>query len=405
MTTYTFDGQTTQVQAFNPATDVLDFDFDIRNVRVVVDTSGPMETQTATFVNVATGATFTLSGTVFDQLRPANFVDGTVVFGDATSIIQVGSNDGASLTATNFPPASDAFLAFGMGGNDTITGGTAYNYLNGGQGADDLIVEGGVGSGGTSIGADQLLQGGQGADDIFVGRGTGLDADTFASGIRIDIFGNKDADTITVGGDDAVLAGAAVELNIEGDSQFVDGATDIITVNGGNGAGASFGGFVVNINGNKGDDTIDGGAGGDDWLVGGQGNDLITAHAGGNILYGNIGNDTLNGGSGSEIIRGGQNDDVIYGGGGNDWLSGDRGNDTLTGGAGADIFHSFAAAGLDRVLDFNLAEGDRVQLDPGTAYALAQAGADTVIDMGGGNQMVLAGVTLATLPTGWIFEA
>ncbi|RAK59444.1 hypothetical protein DJ021_06300 [Phenylobacterium hankyongense] len=175
---------------------------------------------------------------------------------------------------------------------------------------------------------------------------------------------------------------------------------------GGDGADSILGGSGFDdINGNKGDDTLDGGAGGDDWLVGGQGNDLITAHAGGNILYGNIGADTLNGGSGNEILRGGQNDDVIYGGAGNDWLSGDRGNDTLTGGPGADIFHSFAAAGLDRVLDFSLAEGDRVQLDPGTAYALAQVGADTVIDMGGGNQMVLAGVALASLPAGWIFEA
>ncbi|MDB5467868.1 MAG: alkaline metalloproteinase, partial [Phenylobacterium sp.] len=160
-----------------------------------------------------------------------------------------------------------------------------------------------------------------------------------------------------------------------------------------------------NINGNKGDDTIDGGSGGDDWLVGGQGNDLITAHTGGNILYGNLGNDTLNGGSGNEIIRGGKGDDVIYGGAGADWLSGDRGNDTITGGPGADIFHTFADAGMDRVTDFNAPEGDRVNLLPGTTYTLAQVGADTVIDMGGGNEMILAGVTLATLPTGWIFGA
>ncbi|MDB5468064.1 MAG: alkaline metalloproteinase [Phenylobacterium sp.] len=160
-----------------------------------------------------------------------------------------------------------------------------------------------------------------------------------------------------------------------------------------------------NINGNKGDDTIDGGSGGDDWLVGGQGNDVITAHTGGNILYGNIGNDTLNGGSGSEILRGGQGDDVIYGGAGNDWLSGDRGSDTVTGGAGADIFHSFAGAGLDRVTDFNQAEGDQVQLDAGTTYAVSQVGADIVIDMGNGDQLVLANVQLASLQPGWLFQA
>ena len=44
------------------------------------------------------------------------------------------------------------------------------------------------------------------------------------------------------------------------------------------------------------------------------------------------------------------------------------------------------------MLDFNLAEGDRVKLDPGTTYTVSQVGADTVIDMGGGNEMILVGV-------------
>ncbi|HEV2533293.1 family 16 glycosylhydrolase [Phenylobacterium sp.] len=159
------------------------------------------------------------------------------------------------------------------------------------------------------------------------------------------------------------------------------------------------------INGNKGDDTIDGGSGGADWLVGGQGNDLITAHAGQNILYGNLGNDTLHGGSGGDLLRGGQGDDVIVGGSGNDWISGDRGDDTLTGGAGADIFHTFNGAGLDVVTDFHSAEGDRVQVDPGTSYTLSQSGADVIIDLGGGDEMILRNVQLSALPPGWIFGA
>jgi serralysin len=55
------------------------------------------------------------------------------------------------------------------------------------------------------------------------------------------------------------------------------------------------------------------------------------------------------------------------------------------------------------VLDFSLAEGDRVMLDPGTTYTVSQAGADTVIDMGNGNQMILVGVQLSTLVGNWIF--
>jgi Ca2+-binding RTX toxin-like protein len=96
---------------------------------------------------------------------------------------------------------------------------------------------------------------------------------------------------------------------------------------------------------------------------------------------------------------------VVTGGAGNDWLSGDRGNDTLAGGAGADIFHTFAEAGIDRVTDFNAAEGDRIQLDPGTHYTLSQVGADTVIDMGGGNQMILVGVSMGSLASGTVFGA
>ena len=217
--------------------------------------------------------------------------------------------------------------------------------------------------------------------------------------------------SVTTGG--APTAGDDVLVGAPG-GDTVQGLAGNDTVIGGNGpnylrgndgddsiqGGAGF----DDINGNKGNDTIDGGGGGGDWLVGGQGDDLIIAHHGGNILYGNLGNDTLIGGDGVEILRGGQGDDSIQGGGGNDYISGDRGNDTVSGGAGADIFHGSQDAGIDKVLDFNLAEGDRVMLDPGTTYTVSQQGADTVIDMGGGNQMILVGVQLSTLTAGWIFE-
>jgi hypothetical protein len=36
---------------------------------------------------------------------------------------------------------------------------------------------------------------------------------------------------------------------------------------------------------------------------------------------------------------------------------------------------------------------------------VSQVGADTVIDMTGGGQMVLVGVQASTLTTGWIFGA
>ncbi|HEX3699439.1 MAG TPA: family 16 glycosylhydrolase, partial [Phenylobacterium sp.] len=211
------------------------------------------------------------------------------------------------------------------------------------------------------------------------GQGTDGDDVMQASAGNTEIHAGAGNDTVTgwSGGD--YLRGDDVNDSIQGGSGFDD------------------------INGNKGDDVIDGGSGGSDWLVGGQGNDLITAHASQNILYGNLGDDTLHGGSGGELMRGGQGDDVIVGGSGNDWISGDRGSDTVTGGAGADTFHTFSGAGLDVVTDFNAAQGDRVQVDAGTHYTLSQSGSDTLIDMGGGDEMILRNVTLSTLPTGWIF--
>jgi Ca2+-binding RTX toxin-like protein len=108
------------------------------------------------------------------------------------------------------------------------------------------------------------------------------------------------------------------------------------------------------------------------------------------------------GGGAFDTLRGGQDNDSIDGGNGDDWLSGDRGADTLTGGLGADTFHSFNQAGIDRVTDFHITEGDRVLLDTGTTYTTSQVGSDTVVDMGGGNQVILVGVSMASLTGNWI---
>ena len=156
------------------------------------------------------------------------------------------------------------------------------------------------------------------------------------------------------------------------------------------------------MHGYAGNDTLTGG-GGDDFLRGETGDDSIVGGAGFDDIHGNQGNDTLFGGDGVDWIRGGQGNDSLVGGAGDDWLSGDRGDDTLVGGQGADIFNTFGEAGLDLVLDFNLAEGDRVKVEPGYTYTVAQVGADTVISVSGGAQMVLVNVQLSSLTGDWIF--
>jgi serralysin len=137
--------------------------------------------------------------------------------------------------------------------------------------------------------------------------------------------------------------------------------------------------------------------------VGGKDNDLLFGDAGSDLVYGNLGNDTCEGGDGNDIVRGGQDQDILRAGAGDDYVSGDKGDDTVSGGAGADDFHSFGDAGLDRVLDFNRGEGDRIRLDLGTTYTVSQVGADTVIDMTGGGKVVLVGVSMSSLSGDWIF--
>ena len=195
-----------------------------------------------------------------------------------------------------------------------------------------------------------------------------------------DVQGGSGGDTVTGGSGQNYLRGNGGNDSIQGGVGFDD------------------------INGNMGADTASGGLG-NDWVVGGKDDDRMAGDAGDDLVYGNLGNDTCDGGDGNDTVRGGQGEDIVRGGAGADFISGDLGNDMLSGGAGADIFNTFAETGRDWVTDFNAAEGDRVQLAPGTQFMVAQMGADTVINMTGGGQMILMGVQMSSLPAGWIFGA
>jgi len=226
----------------------------------------------------------------------------------------------------------------------------------------------------------------QGANIENVKSGPGADSIT-GNALANNLQAGAGADTVSAGAGNDTVDGGAGQSYLRGD----DGNDSLV-------GGSQF----DDINGNMGNDTVSTGAG-DDYSVGGKDNDLLFGDAGVDVVWGNLGDDTCDGGDGADQVRGGQGNDSVSGGAGDDFVSGDRGADTISGGSGADLFHGSQDAGLDRVLDFNLAQGDRVQLDPGTTYTLTQVGADTVIDMGGGNQMILVGVQLSTLTLGWIF--
>jgi serralysin len=214
------------------------------------------------------------------------------------------------------------------------------------------------------------------------------------------IIGNAAANSLSGGaGADSIAAGAGADTVIGGAGGAAgnylrgDDGDDVLT------GGADF----DDINGNMGNDTVSTGAG-NDFCVGGRDNDLLFGEDGADFTYGNLGNDTCHGGNGDDIIRGGQGNDTLSGGAGADFVSGDRGDDTMVGGAGADSFHSSNEAGIDRVLDFSIAEGDRVQLDPGTTFSVSQIGADTIITVTGG-QVILVGVAMSSLLPTSIFGA
>ena len=121
------------------------------------------------------------------------------------------------------------------------------------------------------------------------------------------------------------------------------------------------------VNGNAGNDKIVG-AGGHDMLQGGEGNDWIGGGEGHDLMMGNPGDDCLLGGAGNDVIRGGAGVDVLIGNAGNDILMGDGDADFLMGSEGADQFilrgDTFTkdAAFADRILDFNLGEGDMIKI-------------------------------------------
>jgi Ca2+-binding RTX toxin-like protein len=175
----------------------------------------------------------------------------------------------------------------------------------------------------------------------------------------------------------------------------------------GSSASESIAGLAGNdiIKGLDGDDVISGGDG-NDVIDGGSGNDTLSGDAGSDSLFGGVGNDVLNGGADGDSLSGGAGTDAIDGGDGSDVLDGGTGNDTLTGGAGDDRFIFSPGSGADIFTDFaaGFKSDDKIDL---TAFAhlkltdvlshTTQAGADAVIDLGGGDTITLWNVNKATL--------
>ena len=326
-------------------------DFDLLDLGPLATGSPVGTTPTSGGLNVGSVSTSLFgSGFVFGALGPptAGTLNRIVVNADGLQVYDITDLSIPAATFRGWVVAGDNASAKAgiFGGSESLAGSPLDDRLRGFDGADSIA--GGAGA--------DFLDGGSGNDSITAGAGNDTIVDPDGTNY---LRGDE--------GDDFCIGGVGFD----------------------------------DINGNMGNDTVMTGPG-DDYSVGGKDNDLLFGEDGADIVYGNLGDDTCDGGNGADIVRGGQGNDMLNGGPGNDFVSGDRGDDTMTGGTGADNFHSSSDAGIDRVLDFSVAQGDRVQLDPGTTFTVSQVGADTIVQMTAG-QVILVGVSMSSLLSGSIF--
>lgn len=154
-------------------------------------------------------------------------------------------------------------------------------------------------------------------------------------------------------------------------------------------------------------DTVFAGAGADE-VYGGDDNDVLAGGEGDDTLYGEDGNDEIYGEDGADLIEGGAGDDYLEGLDGNDTLDGGTGSNLLYGGDGTDTFIISVDAGdTDNIADFSVG-AEVIDLTAFTSFeefadlspGISQEGDDTEIDLGGGQTLILLGVTAASLGAG-----
>lgn len=228
------------------------------------------------------------------------------------------------------------------------------------------------------------------------------------SGIRA-IYGVRN-EWITGGSFTGTNGADAITGTTGADLTYGQDGNDVLS--GGNGDDRLYGGAGNDThNGDGGNDAMDGGVGndtlnggaGNDALGGGEGADLINGDSGDDYILTGSENDVANGGAGNDALRGQPGNDTISGNDGDDRLWGDKGVDLLIGGAGGDVFATFAGAGVATVQDFNFAQGDRLGITGGMSAVVSQSGNNAIVDFGGGTQLILVGISMASITQDWFF--
>jgi VCBS repeat-containing protein len=260
--------------------------------------------------------------------------------GNAFEVAVLGTSGADTLMAVQ---AARPYYFNAGGGNDSVTGGTANDFLVGGGGDD--VLAGGAGN--------NSYIGGMGIDTVSYAAAPGAVYADLLGSLTLNGYGGND---VFVSGIENVIGGSGNDIILG------DNGNNVITGGGGNDY----------LAGRDGNDTLIGNAASASQLQGGIGDDIyIVANAGDSIIeFMGEGTDTVR----TTLISfalGGAVENLVYTGAGvftgngnalDNSLTGGTGNDTLTGGAGADVFNAIAANGLDRITDF-LSGTDRIVLD------------------------------------------
>jgi Ca2+-binding RTX toxin-like protein len=278
-----------------------------------------------------------------DQLKGETGDD--VLSGDAGDDVLWGGNSTDTLFDPDQEYSPDQLVGYdyliGGSGNDTLygeagvdilLGGTGNDVLDGGDGLDILI--GGSGNdilrGGASSNTviSQYLDGGEGNDQLYGGSGR---------------------DSMGGGSGDDRLFGDAGDDYLSGDNYNEASGNDFLS----GGAG------IDSLGGGAGNDTLEGGTDNDE-LYGDAGNDTLNGGIGNDSLDGGLGTDILIGGEGNDRLNGSNyytNTDTSQ----FDKLTGGAGNDDFILGDSEGVFYVETGDGYAIIQDWNPAD-DRIEV-------------------------------------------
>jgi len=300
-----------------------------------------------------------------------------------------------------------------------LTGNADFQTLAGNSG-NNVLDSGGGGDRMKGVGGDDTYIVRSAADSIVEVAGDGNDtvkaavSFTLGAAAQVEHLMTLDATATTA----IDLTGNAYSHDLQGNAgaNVLTGGVGDDILDGGIGADQMQGGtgsdtYIVD---NVGDTVFEANSGGVDydtvmttvsWALGaGQEVERLRAAPGTNPinLTGNDYAQKMQGNDGDNILTGGGGNDGLIGGGGADVLIGGTGLDKLTGGLGADTFVFEHGGQMDQIVDFAVGT-DKADL---TAFgltwqdvqaAMTESNGNTILTLGGGDSVVFAGVSEASL--------